>query len=251
MRVIVFKDQESASLAAARMVAEQMNKKPEMVLGLATGSTPIRLYEHLIDFTNQGLISFKDITTFNLDEYVGLSPDHDQSYSYFMHHHLFDHVDLPAERINLINGEALDISGEGAAYDARIQQAGGVDLQILGLGRNGHIGFNEPSDYFTAGTQLVELDDKTITDNARFFTSIDQVPRQAISMGIKTIMHAKKILLLAFGENKAETVQAAVQGKIRPELPASVLQLHPDVTFIVDKKAGALLQEGPYLLEKM
>lgn len=251
MRVIVFKDQESASLKAAQMVAEQMNEKPDAVLGLATGSTPERLYAHLIEFKEQGKISFRDITTFNLDEYVGLSPEHDQSYSYFMHKHLFDHVDLRPEHINLLDGMAEDICAEGVSYDARIRQAGGVDLQILGLGRNGHIGFNEPSDHFTAGTQLVELEDKTVADNARFFSSIELVPRQAISMGTKTIMQASKILLLAFGENKAEAVHAAVQGKIRPQLPASVLQLHPDVTFIVDEKAAALLQEGSYTLEKM
>lgn len=247
MKVIIFKDQERASLAAADMIKAQIEKKADTVLGLATGSTPECMYADLIERYKRGEISFKDITTFNLDEYVGLGPDHEQSYSRFMHEHLFDHVDLDPAHIHLINGLTENIAGEGAAYDRQIKAAGGVDLQVLGLGRNGHIGFNEPDDHFTAATQLVELDEKTVTDNARFFASIDEVPRKAISMGIGTIMQAKSIMLLAFGDNKAEAVRDAVQGKIRPQLPASVLQLHPDVTFIVDEAAASLLQDGPEL----
>ena len=239
MKLIVT-DALSAAAQAAELYEELLNRKPNAVLGLATGSTPLGLYARLRALYEAGRISFQDATSFNLDEYVGLPPTHDQSYRYFMEHNLFSHIDLPHERISVPSG--LDTSADAlAGYDAAIEAAGGIDLQLLGLGGNGHIGFNEPGTPFELGTHVVELTERTRRDNARFFTSIDEVPTHAATMGVKTVMHARAILLLAFGQAKAEAVRASFAGPVTPEVPASVLQLHPNVTVFCDEEAAKLL----------
>lgn len=239
MKLIVT-DALSAAAQAAELYEELLSRKPNAVLGLATGSTPLGLYARLRALYEAGRISFQDATSFNLDEYVGLPPTHDQSYRYFMEHNLFSHIDLPRERISVPSG--LDTSADAlAGYDAAIEAAGGIDLQLLGLGGNGHIGFNEPGTPFELGTHVVELTERTRRDNARFFTSIDEVPTHAATMGVKTVMHARSILLLAFGPAKAEAVRASFAGPVTPEVPASVLQLHPNVTVFCDEEAAKLL----------
>ena len=239
MKLIVT-DALSAAAQAAELYEELLSRKPNAVLGLATGSTPLGLYARLRALYEAGRISFKDATSFNLDEYVGLPPTHDQSYRYFMEHNLFSHIYLPHERISVPSG--LDTSADAlAGYDAAIEAAGGIDLQLLGLGGNGHIGFNEPGTPFELGTHVVELTERTRRDNARFFTSIDEVPTHAATMGVKTVMHARAILLLAFGPAKAEAVRASFAGPVTPEVPASVLQLHPNVTVFCDEEAAKLL----------
>lgn len=244
MRIIVEKDYKELSRRAANILTSQIVLKPDSVLGLATGSTPIGVYKELIRAYKEGTISFKEVTTFNLDEYYGLNFSHEQSYAYFMNKHLFSHINIKPENIHIPNGKAANVDLECKMYEEMIKNAGGIDIQLLGIGRNGHIGFNEPDIKFEARTHLVELDEDTIDANSRFFTSIEDVPQKAISMGIKTIMHSKKILLLASGSQKVQTIYNMVNGKITPKLPASVLQLHPDVTVIVDEEAGRLLKEN-------
>ena len=241
MRVIIVKDYGELSKKAAGILASQLILKPDSVLGLATGSTPVGTYAELVKLYKQGSVSFGDATTFNLDEYYGLDPSNTNSYIYFMNDNLFNHVDMNKNKINMPNGLAKDIQVECDSYEERIDAQGGIDMQLLGIGRNGHIGFNEPDIKFEATTHLVNLDDDTINANSRFFNNIEEVPKQAISMGIKTIMHSRKILLLACGEEKAQIVYDMIHGKITPELPASVLQLHPDVIVIADKEAGKFL----------
>lgn len=240
MRIICVKDYETMSQKAAQLVAAQMTLKPDSVLGLATGSTPEGMYAELVRFSNQKLIDFSRITSFNLDEYYGLSPEHPQSYHYYMNRHLFSKVPLRQEQTHIPNGLQKD-AATCLAYDQAIQQAGGIDLQVLGIGTNGHIGFNEPDNKFEAQTHLVSLDTSTIEANARFFEHSDEVPRQAVSMGIKTIFQAKKILLLASGSNKADAIHHTICGPITPTVPASILQLHPDVIVIVDHLAARKL----------
>lgn len=239
MKVIVGTKEEVVRKAAQRYV-ELLNRKPEAVLGLATGSTPLDLYAELARLCAEGKLSFAKAKSFNLDEYIGLEGTHDQSYRYFMEQNLFSKVDLPAARIHVPSG--LDVSDAAlAGYDAAIEAAGGIDLQLLGLGGNGHIGFNEPGTPFELGTHVVTLTERTRRDNARFFASLDEVPTHAATMGVKTVMHARAILLLAFGRAKAEALAAALNGPVTPEVPASVLQLHPDVTVLCDEEAAALL----------
>ena len=229
-----------AAVRAAALYETLLSRKPDAVLGLATGSTPLGLYAQLAALHRAGRLSFARATSFNLDEYVGLPPTHDQSYRYFMEQNLFSKVDLPAARIHVPSG--LDVSDAAlAGYDAAIEAAGGIDLQLLGLGGNGHIGFNEPGTPFELGTHVVTLTERTRRDNARFFSSLDEVPTHAATMGVKTVMHARAILLLAFGRAKAEALAAALNGPVTPEVPASVLQLHPDVTVLCDEEAAALL----------
>lgn len=242
MRIVVLKDYEELSKKAANILASQITLKPDSVLGLATGATPVGAYRELVRIYNEGDISFSEVVTFNLDEYYGLDKENDQSYYYFMMQHLFNHVNIKGENIYIPNGRAKDIEQECMDYECKIAKAGGIDLQLLGIGRNGHIGFNEPDVKFEAETHLVTLDEDTIEANSRFFSSLEEVPRKAISMGIKTIMHSRKILLLASGEEKAEIIYNMLYGKITPELPASVLQLHPDVVILLDEKAGSLLK---------
>lgn len=244
MRIVIVKDYEELSKKAALLLASQITLKPNSVLGLATGSTPIGTYRELVRIYNEGDISFSEIVTFNLDEYYGLDKENAQSYYYFMEENLFKHVNINISNIHIPDGRARDIEQECIEYESKIKQAGGIDLQLLGIGRNGHIGFNEPDVKFEAQTHLVTLDEDTIEANSRFFDSLEEVPRRAISMGIKTIMHSRKIVLLASGEEKAETIHSMINGKITPELPASVLQLHPDVVILLDEKAASKLNKN-------
>lgn len=241
MQFIIEETYEDVSRAAADIIAEQIQSKPAAVLGLATGSTPIGTYEELIAKFKRGEVSFKDITTFNLDEYAGLDGDHDQSYRWFMNHNLFDNVDIDKVRTHVPSGNSDDPEKMCEDYEKAIEESGGVDLQLLGLGHNGHIGFNEPCDEFPVATHYVELTRSTIEANSRLFNSIDEVPTAAYTMGIGTIMKAKKVLLLATGEGKAEIVKKAFKGEVTPQVPASILQSHPDCTIILDKEAASQL----------
>ena len=241
MRILSSRDYDQMSRRAAYVVAGQVLSKPRSVLGLATGETPLGLYRELVRFFQEGDLDFSDVVTFNLDEYLGL-PRHDpHSYALYMEEHLFRFVNVAPERRHIPDGTAADPGAECLRYERTLEAAGGVDLQILGLGRDGHIGFNEPDVKFEKGTHVVELAESTIQANARFFPSPDQVPTRALSMGIKTIMSAKRILLLASGKEKADAIAAAVRGPVTPDLPASVLQLHPDATFVVDAAAASNL----------
>lgn len=231
------KDYQDMSRKAANIISAQVILKPDCVLGLATGSTPEGIYQQLIEWYRQGDLDFSMTKSVNLDEYKGLGPDSDQSYYYFMHHHLFDHINICPENTHLPNGLEPDSEKECARYDEVIRSVGGIDLQLLGIGGNGHIGFNEPSDSFQKGTGCVSLTESTIQANARFFDRIDLVPRFAYSMGVKSIMSAKKILLVASGEGKADAIYNTIYGPIVPSVPASVLQLHRDAIIVADEAA--------------
>lgn len=237
MRIYKGKDYADMSRKAANIISAQVIMKPDCVLGLATGSTPIGLYQQLVAWYEKGDLDFSEVRTVNLDEYKGLSRENDQSYYYFMHHNLFDHVNLPAENSHLPNGMEPDSDRECRRYSDLIRSMGGVDLQLLGIGHNGHIGFNEPGDAFDNDVHCVDLTQSTIEANKRFFAAADDVPKQAYTMGIKTIMQAKKILIVASGEDKADIVRDAFFGPITPKVPASVLQLHNDVTLVADEAA--------------
>ncbi len=237
MKVYCGKDYDEASRIAGNIIASQVILKPDCVLGLATGSTPVGAYKVLIEKCEKGELDFSKVKSVNLDEYKGLSPENDQSYRYFMNTNLFDHINIDKNNTNVPNGLEPDADKACADYDAIIESMGGVDLQLLGLGHNGHIAFNEPADEFSKGTNCVDLTQMTIEANARFFASKDEVPKQAYTMGIASIMQAKKILIVACGEDKAEIVKKAFTGPITPQVPASVLQLHPDVTLVGDAAA--------------
>ncbi len=239
MELRVFESAEAACEAASTVIAAQIIRKSDSVLGLATGSTPIPAYDALVSLYNRGLISFDRIRTFNLDEYIGIEEDNPMSYHSFMHEHLFDRVNLRLENTFIPGGKS---SLEGNAYDELIKSAGGIDIQVLGIGRNGHIGFNEPDESFISGTHVVSLTEDTIEANARFFSGAEEVPRQAVTMGVGSIMRARCILLIATGSNKAEAVQKMVQGPVTPQVPASVLQLHPHCIVFADHDAAALIQ---------
>lgn len=238
MEIIIAQNKEEFDKIAADIVSQQLKDKPDSVLGLATGSTPLGLYAELVERNKKGEIDFSQVKTFNLDEYKGLAKTHPQSYYYFMFKHLFSKVNIQPENINIPNGEVEDSAKECEEYEKKIKEAGGIDLQILGIGHNGHIGFNEPGTPFESTTSLIELDQRTIEANSRFFDSIDEVPRQALSMGIKTIMQARKIVLMISGKDKAEIAAKAIKGPITTEVPASVLQLHPFVTVLLDQEAA-------------
>lgn len=242
MRLIVTKNYDEMSKVAAHEMAEDIKSNPEIVLGLATGGTPVGMYKELIRMYNEGELDFSRTTSINLDEYVGLSGEHDQSYRYFMNTNLFNHININKEKTFVPNGLAENVEEECKSYDARIQEMGGIDLQLLGLGANGHIGFNEPGESLSVGTHLTDLKESTIEANARFFDSIDDVPREAITMGLGGIMKAKKIMVIASGEGKAEVVEAMMSGKITTEIPATMLQMHRDVVLIVDEDAAKLLK---------
>ena len=231
------KDYGSMSRRAAQVIAAELIHNPSCVLGLATGSTPVGAYKCLADWCKQGLISFKDVLSVNLDEYKGLSPEHDQSYRYFMQQNLFNHVDIRPENTRVPNGLAADPQEECAQYDAYIRSLGYADLQLLGLGRNGHIGFNEPGGSFIKETHVVDLTQSTIDANARFFASADDVPRQALTMGVGCIMAARRVLVVASGADKADAVYNVVCGPISPSCPGSILQLHKDVVLVADEAA--------------
>ena len=237
MRIYKAKDYEEMSRKAAGLVSAQIIMKPDCVLGLATGSTPVGLYKQLIEWYRNGDLDFSGVRTVNLDEYKGISRENDQSYYYFMHQNLFDHVNIPAENTHLPDGMEPDSEKECRRYEELIQSMGSVDLQLLGIGHNGHIGFNEPADAFDKLVHCVNLTQSTIEANKRFFASAEEVPRQAYTMGIQTIMRSKKILIIANGEGKADIVRDAFFGPITPMVPASVLQLHNDVTLVADEAA--------------
>ena len=239
MKIYKAKDYKDMSRKAANIISAQVIMKPNCVLGLATGSTPIGTYDQLVEWYNKGDLDFSEVTTVNLDEYKGLPRTNDQSYYYFMHQHLFDRVNIDPERTNVPNGMEPDAEKECGRYEELIRSLGGVDLQLLGLGHNGHIGFNEPGEAFEKETHCVDLTESTIEANKRFFASADDVPKQAYTMGIKTIMQAKKILRVVNGENKAAIVERAFCGPVTPEVPASILQLHNDVTLVGDEAALA------------
>ena len=242
MKIYKAKDYKDMSRKAANIISAQVIMTPNCVLGLATGSTPIGTYAQLVEWYNKGDLDFSEVTTVNLDEYKGLPRTNDQSYYYFMHQHLFDRVNIDPERTNVPNGMEPDAEKECGRYEELIRSLGGVDLQLLGLGHNGHIGFNEPGEAFEKETHCVDLTESTIEANKRFFASADDVPKQAYTMGIKTIMQAKKILIVVNGENKADIVERAFFGPVTPEVPASILQLHNDVTLVGDEAALAKIE---------
>lgn len=243
MTIYEGKDYNEVSRKAAQIMAAQIIAKPQSVLGLATGSTPVGMYQQMVEWCKAGDLDFSQITSVNLDEYKGLSGENDQSYRYFMNTNLFDHVNIDKTRTFVPNGLEEDSEKACADYNEVIRSVGGVDMQLLGIGGNGHIGFNEPSDAFEKETHCVDLTESTIKANARFFASMDEVPKQAYTMGIKNIMEAKKILLVANGEAKAEALYNSLYGSITPQVPASILQLHPDVTVVADEAALSLIKE--------
>lgn len=244
IRIVCGKTEQEASVAAANVMADVIKSKSNAVIGLATGSSPINMYKELIRMYEAGEISFKNVKSVNLDEYVGLAPDHDQSYAYFMNENLFKSVDIDKANTNLPSGLAEDPEAECKRYDAVIESMGGVDIQLLGIGNNGHIGFNEPDTHFPKTTSLVELTDSTIDANSRFFASRELVPTKAISMGIGQIMKADKILLVAFGKGKSEILEKAFFGPVTPEVPASVLQFFKgEVVVCADEAALSVIKE--------
>ena len=241
MKIIVTENYEEMSRVAAELFAETLKEKPEAVLGLATGDTPIGMYQGLIAMYEKGELDFSRATSVNLDEYYPITPDNDQSYRYFMNHQLFDHVNMDKARTYVPDGTAKDPDAFCRAYEEKIDALGGVDVQVLGIGRNGHIGFNEPDDELIPFTHLTKLTDSTIEANARFFASEADVPKHALTMGVQSVFKARRILLLASGKNKAEAVAAMLKGGLTTRLPASLLQLHPNVTLICDKDAYSLV----------
>ena len=241
MQIHVYDHAQQVGQAAATLLAAQLISKPNSVLGLATGSTPIPTYQALISLYKAGVVDFSSASSFNLDEYVGLPAGHPCSYHSFMREQLFDHVNMPADHIHIPDGNAADPQTECARYDQAITAAGGIDMQVLGIGRNGHIGFNEPDDHFTCGCHVVNLTESTIQANRRFFESEDQVPRRAISLGIGGIMAAREVVLIAMGADKAQAVAAMVKGDMTPNVQSSILRAHPHVTVLLDKAAAALL----------
>lgn len=241
MNIKIYHTAEEIGKAAATVFASQIIANPQSVLGFATGSSPIPTYQELIRLYKEGLVDFSFATSFNLDEYIGLSHEHPESYYYFMQKNLFESINLPQASIHVPCGTAADMEEEGRRYDEMILNAGGIDLQILGIGNNGHIAFNEPCDNFPMGTHKVTLTQSTIDANTRFFDNSDEVPRFAISMGVGSIMKARQIVLIATGKAKAQAVRDMIKGSVTPMCPASILQLHPNVTVFVDDDAASLI----------
>ena len=246
MRVIIEPDSNAASRRAARFVAELMRKKPNCVLGLATGSSPLGTYQELIRLHREEGLDFSQVTTFNLDEYVGLGPTHPQSYRSFMQQSLFDHINIDSSRTHVPDGRALDFETHCRQYEQRIKDAGGIDLQILGIGADGHIAFNEPGSSLGSRTRLKTLASETVRDNARYFGSEDKVPRLAVTMGVGTILESKRCILLAFGPHKAIAIRDTVEGPITAQVTASALQLHREVICVLDEAAARLLVRRDY-----
>ncbi len=243
MKIIICKNAEEVAARAAEIMQTVVVEKPDATLGLATGSTPLGLYHHLIDARHREGIDYSRVTTVNLDEYAGISPENEQSYAYFMRHNLFDGLGIAPSQTHIENGLAEDAEAECARYDALLD-ALPRDIQLLGIGSNGHIAFNEPGTAFDSTTHVVDLKESTIRDNARFFTSEEAVPRRAFTMGLKHIMQAREILLLATGEGKADAVWGMVRGRVTTDLPAGVLQLHPACTVILDEAAASRLMNA-------
>lgn len=241
MNVLIYESEEQIGIAAGNYMCGQVLQKPNSVLGLATGSTPLKPYSQMIELYKKGVVDFSKVTTFNLDEYVNLDVNDKNSYHSFMHENLFDHINIPKENINFLDGNAEDPEEECRRYEEKIKAAGGIDIQLLGIGSNGHIAFNEPADCFQRWSHVVTLKESTVKDNSRFFKSIEEVPTQAVTMGIGSIMQAKKILIIAIGENKAKAIKQLIDGNVTPMCPASVLQFHTDVTLMLDKAAASLI----------
>ena len=239
MEVVICKTKEEASRLAADMVTALVKKNPKCVLGLATGSTPVEMYKALAADVKAKKVSFKNVKSWNLDEYWGLPGTHDQSYRYFMDKNLFDQIDINKKNTHVLNGLAKDWKKEVAAYEAAIKKAGGIDFQVLGIGSDGHIAFNEPGSSLASRTRLVSLTPQTIKDNARFFKKAADVPKYALSMGVGTILEAKTVALLAFGANKADAIKGAVEGGVSQFCTASALQMHPDAMVFLDEEAAA------------
>lgn len=237
MQVYVAESYADMSRKAANILSAQVILKPDTVMGLATGSSPVGTYQQLIEWYKKGDLDFAQVRTVNLDEYAGLAPEHSQSYRRFMQENFFDHINIPRENTHVPNGLAPDLEAECRRYNQVIQSLGGIDIQLLGMGHNGHIGFNEPGQAFELETHVVDLTDNTIEANARFFASRDEVPRQAITMGIKSIMQAQRIVMVVSGEDKADIVRAAFAGPVVPQVPASILQMHPNFILVGDKAA--------------
>lgn len=246
MRVIVFDSPETAAASLAQEVLEALDRKPNLVLGLATGSTPLRVYSHLVRAHRERGVDFSEVRTFNLDEYLDLPATHPQSYRHFMQQHLFDGVNIRRHNIRFPPSDGCDLNRRCAEYEERILAAGGIDIQILGIGSNGHIGFNEPTSSLSSRTRIKSLTDRTLRDNSRFYGPDERPPEMAATMGIGTILGAKRIFLDAFGSSKAQAVLAAVEGPISSYWPASVLQMHPDVTFFLDRDSAASLSQLSY-----
>ena len=246
MEVIILPSIEDCANLGARKVFDLVNSKSSAVLGLATGSTPIPVYAELVRLHNESGLSFSKVKSFNLDEYIGLSPDHSCSYRYFMKEHFFDLIDIEQDFTYVPNGMVDDISEECSKYESAIKKCGGIDLQILGIGSDGHIGFNEPGSSLSSRTRIKTLASETIRDNARFFDDEDEVPRHCITMGVGTILDSKSVLLLAFGEGKADVVAKSIEGPITSMVPASVLQMHQNVTVLLDDKAASKLSRRDY-----
>lgn len=243
MRLIKAKNYQEASRQVANIISAQVILKPDSVLGLATGSSPIGAYRQLIEWYNKGDVDFSRVRSVNLDEYVGLAPSHEESYAYFMHHNFFDSINIKPENVHLPDGLDPDAEEQGKKYDALIRSLGGVDLQLLGIGRDGHIGFNEPCGEFVKGTHCVELTQDTREANARFFGSVELVPKTAYTMGILDIMQARRVLMIATGSSKAAILKDAFWGPVTPQIPASILQLHPDFTLVADEEALAMVNQ--------
>ncbi|MFA9379832.1 MAG: glucosamine-6-phosphate deaminase [Acetanaerobacterium sp.] len=237
MKIISAADYQSMSRKAANIISSQVILFPNSVLGLATGSTPLGVYKQLIEWFRKGDVDFSSVRTVNLDEYCTLEADHPQSYRYYMNQNFFSQINIPTENTHVPNGLAEDYAAEGSRYDNLIADLGNIDLELLGIGYTGHIGFNEPADAFDKMTHRVKLSEKTIDANSRFFSSLDEVPKYAITMGIKSIMQAKKLLLVANGADKADILETALFGPITPEIPASIIQLHPNLTVVADTAA--------------
>jgi len=246
MEVLIHPDAAAAARTAARIIARQIHAKPGTVLGLATGSTPLGLYRELIRLHREEGLSFAGVTTFNLDEYIGVPGDHPAAYRRFMQENLFDHLDIPPAQIHLPDGMATDIPAHCADYEARIAAAGGIDIQVLGIGSDGHIGFNEPTSSLASRTRIKTLTEQTRRDNARFFERSEDVPLHCITMGIGTILESRRCLLLAFGENKAAATAASIEGPLAAMMPASALQFHPNTVFLLDEPAAVLLAQPDY-----
>lgn len=242
MEVVVKEDYQGMSRLAAKIIAGVVREKPRAVLGLATGSTPLGTYKELILMHKEDGLDFSQVVTFNLDEYIGLPPEHDQSYHYFMNENFFKHINIPPGNVHIPNGMAEDLVGACDQYERDIKEAGGIDIQLLGIGANGHIAFNEPGSSLGSRTRVKALDEKTIEDNARFFEHMDDVPKFALTMGIGTIMDSRRIVLLANKPNKAHAISITVEGPVTALVPATIVQLHPRATIIVDKDAAAELQ---------
>ena len=246
MEIIITPEPEGCARVGANIIEKTIKRKANTVLGLATGSTPVQLYQELIRRRRDDGLDFSHITSFNLDEYVGLPGDHPCSYRHFMQQELFNHVNIRAERTHVPNGMAVDIEQECLAYEHSIRSVGGIDVQVLGIGTDGHIAFNEPASSLGSRTRIKTLTTKTREDNARFFSSMDEVPTHCITMGVGTIMECRKLLLFAFGESKAEIIAEAVEGPITAMVPASALQMHPDVIILVDEAASSKLKQHDY-----